>query len=70
MLADAEAYTTSAVAKAVTEHGIEAAQYQVALKLVGALTVLGTSNGSQTVIVPALAMEAFGDAFSLLKGRL
>ena len=68
VLADTEAYATSAVAKAITEHGIEAAQYQVALKLVEALTALGTSNGSQIVIVPASAMDAFGDAFRSLKG--
>ena len=70
VLADAEAYATAAVATAITEHGIEAAQYQVALKQVEALTALGTSNGSQTVIVPASSMDAFGDAFKLLKGRL
>jgi regulator of protease activity HflC (stomatin/prohibitin superfamily) len=70
VLADAEAYATAAVATAITKHGIEAAQYQVALKQVEALTALGTSNGSQTVIVPASAMDAFGDAFKLLKGRL
>ena len=70
VLADAEAYATAAVATAITEHGIEAAQYQVAVKQVEALTALGTSNGSQTVIVPASAMDAFGDAFKLLKGRL
>ena len=70
VLADAEAYATAAVATAITEHGIEAAQYQVALKQVEALTALGTSNGSQTIIVPASAMDAFGDAFKLLKGRL
>ena len=70
VLADAEAYATAAVATAITEHGIEAAQYQVALKQVEALTALGTSNGSQTVIVHASAMDAFGDAFKLLKGRL
>jgi regulator of protease activity HflC (stomatin/prohibitin superfamily) len=69
VLADAEAYATSAVAKAITEHGIEAAQYQVALKQVEALTALGTSAGNQTVVVPASAMDAFGDAFKLLKGR-
>ena len=70
VLADAEAYATAAVATAITEHGIEAAQYQVALKQVEALTALGTSNGSQTEIVPASAVDAFGDAFKLLKGRL
>jgi regulator of protease activity HflC (stomatin/prohibitin superfamily) len=69
ILADAEAYATTAVAKAIAEHGIEAAQYQVALKQVEALTALGTSAGSQTIVVPASAMDAFGDAFKLLKGR-
>ena len=69
VLADAEAYATSAVAMAISEHGIEAAQYQVALKQVEALTALGTSAGSQTIVVPASAMDAFGDAFKLLKGR-
>jgi regulator of protease activity HflC (stomatin/prohibitin superfamily) len=69
VLADAEAYATSAVAMAIKEHGIESAQYQVALKQVEALTALGTSDGSQTIVVPASAMDAFGDAFKLLKGR-
>jgi regulator of protease activity HflC (stomatin/prohibitin superfamily) len=68
--ADAEAYATGVVAAAIAKNGLEAAQYQVALKQVEALTALGTSNGSQTVIVPASAMDAFGDAFKLLKGRL
>ncbi|MGH1576021.1 SPFH domain-containing protein [Planktotalea sp.] len=66
--ADAEAYATGVVAAAIAENGLEAAQYQVALKQVEALTALGTSNGSQTVVVPASAMDAFGDAFKMLKG--
>ena len=66
--ADAEAYATGVVAKAIADNGMEAAQYQVALKQVEALTALGTSNGSQTVVVPASAMDAFGDAFKMLKG--
>ena len=70
VLADAEAYATAAVPRPSQNTGSEAAQYQVALKQVEALTALGTSNGSQTVIVPASAMDAFGDAFKLLKGRL
>ncbi|MEZ5776731.1 MAG: SPFH domain-containing protein [Paracoccaceae bacterium] len=68
--ADAEAYATSVVAQAIKEHGIEAAQYQVALKQVEALTVVGQGAGKQTVIVPASALEAFGDAFKMLKGRV
>lgn len=67
--ADAEAYATGIVAQAIKEHGIEAAQYQVALKQVEALTELGNGDGKQTILVPSSALEAFGDAFSMLKGR-
>ena len=67
--ADAEAYATGVVAQAIKENGIEAAQYQVALKQVEALTAVGNGPGKQTVILPAAALEAFGDAFKLLKGR-
>lgn len=69
VLADAEAYATQAVAKAINENGLEAAQYQIALKQVEALNALGAGNGKQTIVVPAQALEAFGDAFKLLKGR-
>ncbi len=67
--ADAEAYATEVVAKAISDHGIEAAQYQVALKQVESLTALGEGEGKQTIVVPANALEAFGNAFSMLKGR-
>lgn len=67
--ADAEAYATEAVAKAIAANGLEAAQYQVALKQVEALTALGTGDGKQTILVPASAIDAFGEAFNLLKGR-
>ncbi|MGB3176685.1 MAG: SPFH domain-containing protein [Albidovulum sp.] len=67
--AEAEAYATEVVAKAIKEHGIEAAQYQVALKQVEALTAVGQGAGKQTIIVPAQALDAFGDAFKMLKGR-
>lgn len=69
LLADAEAYATSAVAKAIAEDGLEAAQYQVALRQVEALTAIGQGDGRQTVLVPTAALDAFGDAFKLLKGR-
>ncbi|AUH33553.1 SPFH domain-containing protein [Paracoccus tegillarcae] len=68
ILAEAEAYATSAIAEAIAKGGLEAAQYQVALKQVEALTAVGNSEGSQTVIVPAAAVDAFGDAFRLLTG--
>lgn len=66
--AEAEAYATEVVAKAIRENGIEAAQYQVALKQVEALNALGNGDGKQTIVLPANAIEAFGDAFKLLKG--
>lgn len=67
--ADAEAYATGVVAQAIKENGIEAAQYQVALKQVEALTAVGNGPGKQVVLLPASALEAFGDAFKLMKGR-
>ena len=69
VLADAEAYATQTVAVAINENGLEAAQYQIALKQVEALNTLGTGTGSQTILLPSQALEAFGDAFKLLKGR-
>ena len=67
--ADAEAYATQVVAAAIAENGLEAAQYQVALKQVEALVALGQGAGKQTVVLPASALDVFADAFSLLKGR-
>lgn len=68
VLAEAEAFATSAIAGAIRDGGLEAAQYQVAMKQVEALTEVGKGSGKQTIIVPASAIEAFGNAFSLLKG--
>ena len=69
VLADAEAYATQVVAVAIAENGLAAAQYQVALKQVEALQKLGDGTGNQTVILPANALDAFADAFKMLKGR-
>ena len=67
--AEAEAYATGVVAEAIKANGIEAAQYQVALKQVEALAKVASGEGKQTIILPADAVAAFGDAFKLLKGR-
>lgn len=67
--ADAEAYSTGVIAGAIKESGIEAAQYQVALKQVEALAKVAAGDGKQTILVPAQALEAFADAFKMLKGR-
>ena len=66
--ADAAAYATGVVARAIAKNGVEAAQYQVALKQVEALTALGGGEGKQTILVPSNAMDAFADAFKMLKG--
>ncbi|MFT3690409.1 SPFH domain-containing protein [Paenirhodobacter sp.] len=67
--AEAEAYATEVIAEAIAKNGIEAAQYQVALKQVEALAEVGKGAGKQTVLLPAAALDAFKDAFGLLKGR-
>lgn len=69
VLAEAEAYATSAIAEAIAKGGLEAAQYQLAMKQVEALAEVAGGDGKQTVILPAAALEAFRDAFTLLKGR-
>ena len=69
VLAEAEAFATAVIAEAIKENGIEAAQYQVALKQVEALTAVGQGAGKQMVVVPAAALDAFANAFGMLKGR-
>ncbi|QBY02440.1 SPFH/Band 7/PHB domain protein [Rhodophyticola sp. CCM32] len=69
VLADAEAYATQVVAAAIADHGLAAAQYQVALKQVEAISAVAKGDGSQTIIVPADAVDAFGKAFQMLKGH-
>lgn len=69
ILAEAEAYATGVIAETIKENGLEAAQYQVALKQVEALTAVGSGPGKQMIIVPAQALDAFTDAFKMLKGR-
>ena len=50
-------------------NGLDAAHYQIALKQVDALNAMGKGAGSQTILVPAQALEAFGDAFKLLRAK-
>ncbi|WP_299843168.1 SPFH domain-containing protein [uncultured Paracoccus sp.] len=68
ILAEAEAFATTAIAEAIAKGGLEAAQYQVAMKQVEALTTVGQGSGKQTVILPAAALDSFTDAFRLLAG--
>lgn len=68
VLAEAEAFATTAIAGAIRDGGIEAAQYQVAMRQVEILSEVGKGQGKQTIIVPASAIEAMGDAFKLFRG--
>ena len=69
VMADAEAYATSIIAEAISSKGLEAAQYQVAMKQVEALVQVGQGSGKQVVLLPAAALDAFKDAFSQLRGH-
>lgn len=68
ILAEAEAFATTAIAEAIAKGGLEAAQYQVAMKQVDALTTIGHGTGKQTVILPSSVTDALGDAFKMLRG--
>lgn len=67
--ADAEAYATGVIATAIAANGLEAAQFQIAQKQVEALAEVAKGTGKQTILVPAQALDAFADAFKMLKGR-
>ncbi|MEZ5684704.1 MAG: SPFH domain-containing protein [Paracoccaceae bacterium] len=68
ILAEAEAYSTQVIAEAIAKNGLEAAQYQIAMRQVEALSDVAQGDGKQTVLLPTAALEAFGDAFTLLRG--
>ena len=68
--ADAEAYATGVIAETIKESGLEAAQYQVALKQVEAMQAIASGQGKQTILLPASLLESFGDAFKMLKGKM
>jgi regulator of protease activity HflC (stomatin/prohibitin superfamily) len=70
ILAEAEAFATGVIAEAIKQNGLEAAQYQVALKQVEAISEVAKGGGTQTVILPAQAADAFANAFAMLRGKL
>lgn len=69
ILADAEAYATSTLSEAIARGGIEAAQYQIAMKQVEAVSTVGHGPGKQTVLLPTSVLDAFRDAAGLLGRR-
>lgn len=61
VLAEAEAYATETLARALAGGGQPAADYQIAMKQVEAITAMGQGAGNQTVVLPAAALDAFRD---------
>ena len=70
ILAEAESFATTAIAEAIGKGGLEAAQYQVAMKQVETLAKIGQGAGKQTLVLPANAVDALGDAFKMLRGAM
>ena len=70
ILAEAEAFATTAIAEAIGKGGLEATQYQVAMKQVETLAKIGQGAGKQTLVLPANAVDALGDAFKMLRGAV
>lgn len=68
VMAEAEAFSTNVIAEAIAKNGLEAAQYQIALRQVEALSEVSKGEGKQTILLPASALEAFSDAFAMLRG--
>lgn len=68
ILADAEAYSTNALAAAIRDGGLEAAQYQLGMKQVEAIRDVSKGSGTQTVLLPAAAADAFASALARLGG--
>ncbi|AXC48966.1 SPFH/Band 7/PHB domain protein [Paracoccus suum] len=66
ILADAEAYATNALSAAIRDGGLEAAQYQLGMKQIEALSEVAQGAGQRTVILPATAVDAFADALGRL----
>ena len=65
-----EANATGVVAESTIDRGgLEAVQYNIALEQVKGIAKMASGQGSQTIVVPADAVDAFGKAFQMLKGR-
>ena len=55
--------------EAIAKTGLEAAQYPIALAQVEALKQVAVGDGKQTLLVPSQALDAFANAFQMIKGR-
>lgn len=68
--ADADAYSTTTVALAIRENGIEAIQFEIAKRQIEAMGQLIASNKAKTIILPADLADAFKSATKVALGKL
>jgi len=65
VLADAEAYATSTVARAIQENGQPAIEYEIRKLQATSLAELGKSSGTKLVIIPTDVTKSLGSLMAL-----
>lgn len=66
--AEADAYATEVVARAIATHGTAAVEFEIRKRQVEAFSKLAASEGRQVIVLPADLAEAFGTAAKLFSG--
>ncbi len=65
--AEADAFATATVAKAISEHGTEALEFEIRKRQVETMAKLGKGENSRLIMLPTELADAFGDAAKLFK---
>ncbi len=68
--ADADAYSTTTVAKAIRENGVEAIQFEIAKRQIEAMGQLIASSEAKTILLPADLADAFKSAAKMVMGKM
>ena len=68
--ADADAYSTTTVAKAIRENGVEAIQFEIAKRQIEAMGQLIASSEAKTILLPADLADAFKSAARMVMGKM
>lgn len=66
--AEADAYATETVARAIENNGQAAIEFEIRKRQVEAMTKMADGQGSRTIVLPADLAEAFGAATKLFGG--
>ena len=67
--ADADAYATETVAKAIANDGTAAIEFEIRKRQVEALGKMGSSEGTRTILLPAELADALGNAAKMFGGK-